>query len=62
MSSGLKVLNLAQNLAQTKEKLCKVIPSYAKKGEQTHYQKNIANLLKVLKIQQNQAFTEVLAT
>lgn len=53
MSSGLKVLNLAQNLAQMKEKLCKVIPSYAKKDEQTHYHKNIAKLLKVPKIQQN---------
>lgn len=62
MSSGLKVFDLAQNLAQTKEKLCKVIPSYTEKGEQTHYHKNIAKLLKVPKIQQNQAFTEVLAT
>lgn len=26
---GLKGMNLAQNLAQTKEKLCKVIPNYA---------------------------------
>lgn len=33
MSSGLKVFNLAQNLAQMTEKLCKVIPRYAKKGE-----------------------------
>lgn len=56
----LKVFNLAQNLAQTKEKLCKVIPSYAKKDEQIHYHKNMAKLLKVPKIQQNQAFTEVL--
>lgn len=45
-----------------KEKLCKVIPSYTEKGEQTHYHKNIARLLKVPKIQQNQAITEVLAT
>jgi hypothetical protein len=55
-------LNLALNLAQTKKKLCKVIPSYTEKGKQTHYHKNIARLLKVPKIQQNQAFTEVLAT
>ena len=57
-----KNLNLALNLAQTKKKLCKVIPSYTEKGKQTHYHKNIARLLKVPKIQQNQAFTEVLAT
>lgn len=32
MGSGLKDWNLAQILAQTKEKLCKVIPQYAQKG------------------------------
>lgn len=52
---------LAQNLAQTKEKLCEVIPNYAKKGKQIQYQETVEKLLKVLKIQQNQAFTEVLA-
>lgn len=62
MSSRLKVFNLTQNLAPTKEKLCKVISRYAEKGGQTYYHKNIAKLLKVLRIQQNQAFTEVLAT
>ncbi len=44
-------MNLAQILAQTMEKLCKVIPSYAKKGVQTHYHKNMEKLLKVPKIQ-----------
>lgn len=33
MCSGLKDFNLAPSLAQTKEKLCKVIPSYDNKGE-----------------------------
>ena len=51
MGSGLKVLNLGQILAQMKEKLCKVIPSYTKKGVQTHYHKITAKLLKVPKIQ-----------
>ena len=50
MGSGLKDLNLGQNLAQTKEKLCKVIPSYAKKVVQAHYHENVAKLLKVPKI------------
>lgn len=31
MGSGLKDLNLGQNLAHLMKKLCKVIPSYAKK-------------------------------
>lgn len=53
-------LTYSKLLAQTKKTLCKVIPSYTEKGEQTHYHKNIAKLLKVPKIQQNQAFTEVL--
>jgi hypothetical protein len=51
MGSGLKVLKIAQNLAQTMKKLCKVIPSYAKKHRQTHYHRTTANLLKVPKIQ-----------
>ncbi len=51
MGSGLKDLNLEQNLTQTKEKLCKVIPNYAKKGIQTHYHRNTTKLLKVPKIQ-----------
>lgn len=46
-----KNLNLAQNLAHLKEKLCKVIPSYAKKVVQTHCHENTTKLLKVLKIQ-----------
>lgn len=51
MGSGLKVLNLGQNLAHLMKKLCKVIPNYAKKGVQTHYHRNTTKLLKVLKIQ-----------
>ena len=51
MGSGLKDLNLGQNLAHLMKKLCKVIPSYAKKGVQTHYRKNTTKLLKVPKIQ-----------
>lgn len=62
MGSGLKDLNLGQNLAHLMKKLCKVILSYAKKDKQTHYHRNIVKLLNVPKIQQNQAFTEVLAT
>ena len=46
-----KNLNLGQNLAHLKEKLCKVIPKYAQKGVQTHYHRNTTKLLKVLKIQ-----------
>ena len=51
MSSGLKDLKIALNLAHLMKKLCKVIPSYAKKGVQTHYHKNTTKLLKVPKIQ-----------
>ena len=51
MGSGLKDLNLGQNLAHLMKKLCKVIPSYAKKGVQTHCHKNTTKLLKVPKIQ-----------
>lgn len=49
-------MNLGQNLAQTMGKLCKVIPSYAKKVVQTHCHENTTKLLKVLKIKQNKAF------
>jgi hypothetical protein len=49
--SGLKVLKIAQNLAQTQEKLFQVIPSYAKKHGQTHRHKMMANLLEMPKIQ-----------
>lgn len=51
MGSGLKVLNLGQNLAHLMKKLCKVIPNYAKKVVQAHYHENTAKLLKVPKIQ-----------
>lgn len=62
MGSGLKDLNLGHNLAHLMKKLCKVIPSYAEKCIQTYYHRNTEKLLEVPKIQQNQAFTEVLAT
>ena len=51
MGNGLKDLNLGHNLAHLKEKICKVIPSYAKKYVQTHYHRNTTKLLKVPKIQ-----------
>ena len=51
MGSGLKVLNLGQNLAHLMKKLCKVIPNYTKKGVQIHYHRNTTKLLKVPKIQ-----------
>lgn len=51
MGRGLKVLKLAHNLAHLMKKLCKVIPSYATKGVQTHCHKNTTKLLKVPKIQ-----------
>ena len=51
MSSGLKDLKIALNLAHMMKKLCKVIPSYAKKGVQTHYHRITTNLWKVAKTQ-----------
>lgn len=51
MGSGLKVLNLGQNLAHLMKKLCKVIPNYTEKGVQIHYHRNTTKLLKVPKIQ-----------
>lgn len=38
-------MKLAQNLAQMKEKLCKVIPNYAENVSKKHYHRNIAELL-----------------
>ena len=46
-----KKLKIAQSLAHLMKKLCKIIPSYAKKGIQTHYYRNTTKLLKVPKIQ-----------
>lgn len=51
MGSGLKVFNLGQILAQMKEKLYKVIPSYTKKCVYVHCHKITTKLLKVPKIQ-----------
>lgn len=44
MSSGLKDLKIALNLAHLMKKLCKVIPSYAKRGVQTYYHRITTNL------------------
>lgn len=45
-----KSFQFSPNFAQTKEKICKAIPGYAKKCEQMYCHKNIGKLLKVLKI------------
>ena len=59
MCSGLKVLNLGQILAQMKEKLCKVIPSYTKnvsKHTIIRLQQNYGKCLKYSKIKHFRRF------
>ena len=53
---------LDQLIDQTIDNLCRVIPNYAEISKNVFAAKKIHNTLKPLKIQQNQAFTEVLAT
>ncbi len=54
------MLNLDQFIDQTIDNLCRVIPNYTEISKNVFAAKKIHKILKPLKIQQNQAFTEVL--
>lgn len=55
------MLNLDQFIDQTIDNLCRVIPNYTEISKNVSATSKNVNITEPLKIQQNQAFTEVLA-